>query len=97
VKAEGGLAYHEIVREPRMTNIMTDRSNIEGEDIVNGKARQQSLRFCLVRPPHSVVTLEEDLNRRHHPGRAQVVVRRLQHIQSVMKVVIGILLSVYPP
>lgn len=87
--------YHEHVSEARMTDIMTDSSNIDREQINVGKTRNQRIGCdLLIWFPHSLVWIEEYGWGRDHARGRQERVSSLQNVQCMSKVMIRIRRSV---
>jgi hypothetical protein len=89
-------AHHENIREPWMPNVMTDSSDINREQVDLGKTGYQSVPSPnFIRPPHPIVRIAQNRDRRDHPSRAQKRVRSLQDVECVLEIVIRVVGSVY--
>lgn len=87
-----------MVVEPRMPNIVPDRSDIKHEQLSPSQRRDEAARVeSLARRPAAVRLFEEERRRRDDARGLEVRLRRLQYVERVLKVVVGVLVPVDPP
>ena len=81
------IHYHERVREAWVSDIVTNRSDIEREEVLVCQTRHEWIALVPVSFPSPTI-LEQYGDRGNHPGTVQEEIHGLENIQRMLEIVI---------
>jgi hypothetical protein len=88
-------SYHEHIRQPGMTHIMTNSSNKQGKKTCVVEFEGETSFFShFVWSPCAVVTIQQYRHRRYDTCRTQESLGSLQYIYSMLKIMITVMSTV---